>query len=519
MQLNWALIPLCACLMFPVRANAQSAILPSRSNFDTYSQALGFLLGAGEPNCGIAPDAPDGTANPDLTILDPFDPGPIGPNLSRHCQINTDQTQLSGGSVLGGGLASLQSTRTVSQFDSSRRRTEPCDPSQDPECRDTESAPVSNYFYHGSPSAAGGPFVTLLSDGQETLNAAGIIPLDGFSVFGQFDYEKYRQDATRYAPAQSIDLFEVELGAFWNVSDRDLLGFKGVYTKADGVSPQPDTLTLIGTDSLASGLSLSGNFQDLCGVPSDGTFEADEFGASVFYQYTPSENSFLSAEVTARKSRQRYRNSLCTVDLGALPQFDPDGQPLPPDLIFDADRTAGMIHGEPDVQGVSADFNAGYDWQWGELVVGPRLAFRALWQTIDSYSETEEAGSLHPITGASLNYEDQHISSVQTRIGFAVSRPFTVETTTIVPFAQLDYIHEFANDQRRIKVSFVEDARPEPFVFSFKTNPPDRNFFELRTGVVTEVFNGGVAYIDGRAILANDLVDNYGVRGGLRISF
>ncbi|PDT80545.1 autotransporter outer membrane beta-barrel domain-containing protein [Sinorhizobium sp. BJ1] len=519
MRINAVLPVLSACLLACGETNAQT--VPLRNNFDTYSQALGFLLGAGSADCQFV--ANPFASNLDLTLVDRAGnisrPGPIGPNLSRHCQANTDETQLSGGSVLGGGLASLQSTRTVSQFDVSRRRAEPCDPSKNPECRDVENAAVSNYFYNGDFRAAGNAFISLLSDGQDAVNAAGVIPFDDFSLYGQLDYEKYRQAATRYAPAQDIDLFQIQLGVFWSVSDRSLLGFKGAYTKADGISPQPDTLTLTGTDAIASGFSLSGDFQDLCGVPSDGTFDADEFSTSAFYHSSLMDNGFISAEVTASKSKQRYRNSLCTVDLGASPQTDPDGNPLPPLLFFDSDRTAGMIEGSPDVLGLSANLNAGYDWQYGGLVIGPRLAFRTSWQSIDSYSETEAAGSLHPITGASLRYGDQDIVSVQTRVGFAVSRPFALETITVVPFAQLDYIHEFANDQRTIHASFVEDGRPDPLVFSFKTNRPDRDYFELRTGVVTEVFNGGVAYMDGRAILANDLIDNYGFTGGLRISF
>ncbi|MDK1388853.1 autotransporter outer membrane beta-barrel domain-containing protein [Sinorhizobium sp. 8-89] len=433
-------------------------------------------------------------------------PNLIGPNLARHCR--PEETNLSGGSVIGGSLSSLQSTRTVSQFDVSRRRSEECDPTKDPECRRPASDTTSSYFYQGNVS--GSVFSSMLDGGDGVRNANALIPFDGFSVFGQLEYGNYQQAPTVYEPAWDVDTFSAEFGATWNISYESIVGLKGTYSTGNGSYSGPNTVLI---REQGTGRFLSANFEDVCGIPNEGDVDTDEFGGSAFYQTEILENGFLTAEVGVSRGRQKYRNSLCTID-AAIDDTQP-GELGP------ANVTAGIISGDPDYVGFSADIHTGYDWDLSGITIGPRFSLNTWWKSIDAYSETEKAGGRQgvPITGASLRYEEQDISSVQTRIGFAVSTPFVFDALTVLPFLQFDYIHEFANDQRTIHASFVEDRRPNPFAFTFKSNPPDRDFFEIRSGVVAEIFNGGVAYIDGRAIVGHDWVDNYGVKGGLRIAF
>jgi len=504
MQIKWAIAVHCACLLISSGASAQNA------SFETYTDALDFLLGTGFDDCGIAPSASPTDPNPALTLLPgnnagrPPQAGPIGPNLSRHCSPNLEKTNLSGGSVIGGSLSSLQSTRTVSQFDARRRRSP-----------DIQGATVSNYSYEGSLTQTGDGYFSLVDDGDGVTEANVLVPFEGFSVFGQVEYENYRQSATRYEPAKDVDVFTVQFGALWSISQDSIVGFKGIYSTGDGVSPRPGNVALISEQPLGAGQVLIGSFEDLCGVPDDGTVDTDEFGGSLLYQGMLMENGFISAEVGASKGRVSYRNSLCTIDVA-----------VSDDVLSPVNQTAGVIRGSPDYYGLFGEIKTGYDWDYNGVSVGPRLTLKAWWKSVDEYSETEDAGRPNPITGAtlpitgaSLRYQDQDISSFQTRIGIAASSPVIVGNMTVVPFAQMDYIHEFAYDQRTIKATFVEDGRPEPLVFSFKTNQPDRDFFELRSGVVAEVVEGRVAYIEGHAILGNDLIDNIGVTAGLRVAF
>lgn len=495
MRTRLATATTCACLLFSSSVYAQSAPSPLRHSFETYGQALRILLGQGNDPCKFV-------NNPAAV------PSLIGPNLARHCR-GDQETNLSGGSVIGGSLSSLQSTRTVSQFDVSRRRSEECDPSEDPDCKSPVSETVSNYFYQGN--ASGSVFSSMLDGGDGVLNANALIPFDGFSVFGQLEYENYQQSTTPYEPGWDVDTLSAELGATWNISDRVIFGFKGTYSTGNGAYSGPETVFIRGEDT---GSVLPVNYKSVCGISNEGAVDTDEFGASAFYQAQLLDKGFFAAEVGLNKGRQKYRNSLCTIDAAI-------GETQHPSGLIPVNVTAGLISGDPDYLGFSADIHTGYDWELSGITVGPRLSLNTWWKSIGAYSETEAAGGLShvPITGASLRYEDQDISSVQTRIGFAVSKPFVFDALTVVPFLQLDYIHEFANDQRTIKASFVEDRRPEPFSFTFKSNPPDRDFFEIRNGMVAEIFSGGVAYIEGRAILGHDLADSYGVKGGLRIAF
>ncbi|WP_168282077.1 autotransporter domain-containing protein [Rhizobium laguerreae] len=339
------------------------------------------------------------------------------------------------------------------------------------------------------------------------LDANALVPFDGFSFFGQLEYENYRQSTTPYEPAWDVDTFGAELGATWNISSDSIIGFKGTYSTGNGAYSGPETVLI---RERVGPLVVPVNYENVCGVSNEGAVDTDEFGASAFYQTQVLEKGFIAAEVGVSKGHQKYRNSLCTIVALASPG-----------TLVPADIAAGIISGDPNFIGLSAGIHTGYDWDIGGSSIGPRFSLNTSWKSIDAYSESEAAGSRRdvPITGASLHYEEQDISSVQTRIGLAVSKPFVFDALTVVPFLQLDYVHEFANDQRTIRARFVEDGRPDPFEFTFKTNRPDRDFFEFRTGVVAEIFNGGVAYLDGRAILANDLIDEYGLTAGLRVSF
>lgn len=501
----------CAYLLFAGVAHAQSAT-ELKHHFETYPQALGFLLGDGRDNCKFVQDPSEN--NRDLTLVNRAGEisrqGTIGPNLSRHCSANTEPSQLSGGSVIGGSLSSLQSTRTVSQFDVSRRKFEECDPTQDPHCKSAESDTVSNYFYQRNIS--GGVFSSLLDDGEGVLNANALIPYDGFSLFGQVEYHNYAQSTTLYEPAWDIDTFSAEFGGTWSIAFDSIIGLKGTYSTGKGAYSGPETVLIRADDfqGRPTGEALAVNYESVCGVSNGGAVDTHEFGGSAFYQTQFLESGFFAAEVGVNRGHQKYRHSLCTIDVSTISG-----------LHVRHDRTtAGIIRGDPDFLGFSADIHTGYDWEFSGLTIGPRLSLNTWWKRIDAYSESEVAGSLPvPITGASLRYDEQDVSSVQTRIGFAVSKPFLFDVLTVVPFFQVDYIHEFANDQRTIRASFVEDGRPDPFAFTFKSNPPDRDFFEIRSGMVAEIFSGGVAYIDGRVILGHELVDNYGVKGGLRIAF
>ncbi len=132
-------------------------------------------------------------------------------------------------------------------------------------------------------------------------------------------------------------------------------------------------------------------------------------------------------------------------------------------------------------------------------------------------AEFEEIQARLP-SGATLAYEDQDYTSVRSRVGFGLAWEKEVNGITLTPYSEAYYIHEFARDQRNIVVRFAEDNRGDDAVrFSFKTDPPDRDFFELLGGLNIRFANGIQVFSDASGIVGNDLYDSFKVQVGLRL--
>jgi outer membrane autotransporter protein len=225
------------------------------------------------------------------------------------------------------------------------------------------------------------------------------------------------------------------------------------------------------------------------------------------------EAGFVSAEVTGAAFDQRYAQSLCL-------QSNSGG-------IFNvAGIFSGTLKGSPEGYRTEAQLRAGYDLLAGPLLVGPRVGLDYSWTKVDAYSESEASArgssilTPNPLpTGAALRYRDQDFTSLQSRLGLIVALPIALSGSIITPLVEGTYIHEFENGQRDIEASFVEDFRPNPAVFSFKTDAPDRDFFELGGGVNAQLGEGSEVFVGGKSVLNNSLFDSYSIQVALRLRF
>jgi uncharacterized protein YhjY with autotransporter beta-barrel domain len=153
---------------------------------------------------------------------------------------------------------------------------------------------------------------------------------------------------------------------------------------------------------------------------------------------------------------------------------------------------------------------AGYDHTFSNITIGPRIGVNYTHNKIDDYSE--DGGG-----GLALSYDDQKVKSLQTTVGAQGSIAINTSYGVWVPQATADYIHEFENDRRNIKVQFDGDKRATPSKFSFNNDKPDRDFFNLGIGTVLVLPNGIQPFVNFRAMVGNDRFDNYAGTVGVRI--
>jgi peroxiredoxin len=101
--------------------------------------------------------------------------------------------------------------------------------------------------------------------------------------------------------------------------------------------------------------------------------------------------------------------------------------------------------------------------------------------------------------------------------GLFASVAFSTPLGVVVPQATFEYVHEFADDQRTIHFSFVEDLAQKKF--RFQNDPPDRDYFNAGAGVVFVLPGGFSPFVNYRALLGYKDQSSHIVAAGLRFAF
>ena len=488
---------------------------------------LGLSVGA-NPTCRLGGDLTAGLSD----------------RLMQHC--SQDDDGINGGASLGGSLFSSQATRTVSQFITRRDRSD-----IDARLRQRAQgfAPGSGLtdILFGMPEQ---PQQLGFSEGPRAANStfgvngrldltqdwpSGIVSLTNgtTSVFATFSYERRMGEATTHQSGYDIDARTAMVGAAyrvtpgWAVGANAYWGSSGGLLKGSGaIGADPDR-TLPTTNNVLTYQS----FDQLCAMPQNGNSRNRELGASVF-SLTSFGSSFLNAEVSAARLKLRNARSLCLLN----------------DLLFDdtgakdiKDIWRGLIQSNVSGQRLDAKLRAGHDFNLGGVITGPQLGLDGAVTKLRAYTETETAVGqntvlindnnqfpeylhdeieFHNTTGAALAVNAQTITSLQSRVGLFAALPFAAGGLAITPFVEATWIHEFANNQREITARFAGDNRGTgASYFSFKTDAPDRNFFEVGGGLVIGQPGALSATLGGRTILGHSHFDSYTVEGNLRIAF
>ena len=227
-----------------------------------------------------------------------------------------------------------------------------------------------------------------------------------------------------------------------------------------------------------------------------GDFNNNSLGFTLFGSYLPTDQTFV--QVVGGYTHDNY---LVARNANALVTGVAGGPDRPLNGIPSSSSNGNILR---------AGILAGYDHPMGMFTVGPRVGFNYTNTHIGDYSETSGGG-------LGLRYDDQWVNSVQSVLGVQGQAAISTSMGVLVPQANADYIHEFANSQRRITVNFVDDLRASPTKFAFQNDVPVRNYFNLGTGLVMVLPNGWQPFVNFRAMVGNEQFNNYAGTFGLRI--
>ncbi len=296
--------------------------------------------------------------------------------------------------------------------------------------------------------------------GEEVDAEAGVVSemVPGLSLLLSAEYEDLDRDTTTFEDGYDSDIKRFTLGADYLFTDTLMAGLAFTYYNHDG------------------------------DFDSGGDFDNDSYGLLAFLSIIPHESVFVQATVGyASKEYDRTRQAALKID------SDPSlGEP------FDESGPAegGIL--------------AGYDQRMGSLTIGPRLGLDWIYNRFDGYSEQGD-------TGLELVFEETDEFSLQGRLGLMGSMAVSTGFGVLLPQVNVDWVHEFENDQRIENFSFVDDDAKVKF--QYEDEKPDRDFFEVSAGVSAVLPNGWQTLAQYRTILGHDYIDSHVGSLGVRVEF
>ncbi len=169
---------------------------------------------------------------------------------------------------------------------------------------------------------------------------------------------------------------------------------------------------------------------------------------------------------------------------------------------------------EGDTNGWQYSFSAGagYDFFVGALSVGPYARVNFSRSEIDGYTEQDLSGS-----GLAMIIDDDGATSLTSDLGIQAAYAISTNWGVLVPQARFEWEHEFRDDERTIVSRFAGDAAGN--VFGVRTDPPDRNYYNLGFSLLGVLPNGLMPFLDYEVLLGYEDFDRHRITGGLRVEF
>jgi uncharacterized protein YhjY with autotransporter beta-barrel domain len=337
------------------------------------------------------------------------------------------------------------------------------------------SAPGGNAGASGG--RAGSPEETLRRrrERQRDDVATSADGLGRLSAFVSVDGMREEQTTTRFEMGRRVDIGALIAGVDYRFGRRGVIGFAGRVDDRDGT------------------------FQK-----DEGEFSARSVGVVLYGSWLPTDNFFMdfSANFDSRQT-----DTTRIVGLRRTLQASPSAPIL---VFFNPPKLPLVSSNDSTEQGF--ELRSGYDFHAGRFTIGPRLGVVSRKSESDAFVETGES----PMK---LAFEAQEAESLQSALGlqasFAANRPSSVFVTQF----NVDWLHEFDDDQRLLRARFAEDLRANPTIVTFQDEAPDRSFFGARLSIIGVMRNGLSFFGNASRSFGHSYIDRTGVALGIRKEF
>lgn len=301
----------------------------------------------------------------------------------------------------------------------------------------------------------------------------GIFDSGNASAFLSLDYQHERQKVTRYEAGHTSDLINATLGVDYRFGTRAVLGLALKYD------------------------DLSGDF-----VGASGDFASRGRGGVLYGSWLPLPNLFIDMNAgVARRNVETRR----IVGIRRVVIASPSSPPL---ISFSPPLQ--QVASDADSHERTVELRSGYDFSSGRLTFGPRVGAMFKRTGLDGFIEAGDT----PMT---LVFREQTDKSLTSALGLQASAAINTASGVLLPQLNLDWLHEFQDDQRLITARFAEDLRPVPSQLRFLNAAPDRDTFRARLSAVAVFAHGFSAFVAIEGLAGHEYLDRYGASIGVRI--
>ncbi|MEW8507115.1 MAG: autotransporter outer membrane beta-barrel domain-containing protein [Candidatus Thiodiazotropha sp.] len=316
--------------------------------------------------------------------------------------------------------------------------------------------------------------ISLIADAYRNAKHGGAASADNqllasrLGVFVTGDISSGEKDETDLESGLDFDTVGITIGADYRITNQFILG---------GAVGFIDTEAELKNDA--------------------GDMDTQGYSLSLFGTYYSPQHYFLDFSATFGSNNfEQKRNIVYTLD--GLADVN---QSLKAD--YDGDMMSLFV-------------GSGYDFNRGPWSFGPRVDLEYIKSDVDGFTE-EVSDPTADGGGWATRVEATDQRWLTLNLGGKVSYTQSMDWGVLIPYARLDWLHEFEDDSQVINAHFVED--PAGMAIEIQTDETDQDYLRLRFGTSAQFQNGVIGFIDYGTILAHSEWSAHTISAGLRMEF
>ncbi|MBV1904524.1 MAG: autotransporter outer membrane beta-barrel domain-containing protein [Pseudomonadales bacterium] len=158
--------------------------------------------------------------------------------------------------------------------------------------------------------------------------------------------------------------------------------------------------------------------------------------------------------------------------------------------ILEADTFSGSVDAKTDSDQISGQLQVGYSFGESATTFDVYAALEYTDIEIDSFTETAPSA----VSALALTFDKQDIESTQTALGATVRHAISTSHGVMVPYATLEWRHEYDNDVRTVNARYAlapgdVNGDGQSNDFALPTDASDEDYLDLSVGVAGQFGN------------------------------